>query len=330
MKQRIASVLTLVMCLGLTAAPARAEGPKAQASKAQVEEAQKHYQRGRELYEENDFAGALAEIRRAHDLAPNYKLLYDIAQICFQMQDYACALQTFNRYLVDGKADIAPQRKAEVQADLEKLKGRVAFVRITVSAPGAEILVDGVSVGKAPLTEPVMVNAGRREIAASLEGAGTAKKVVEVAGEDTASVSLELKAAEKDVILDGGSGGREPDRAEAGKGRVPWIPWAITGGLAVGAGVVGGLALSSSSDLRTKLDTFGTSRADLDAAHSKTKTLALTADVLVGLTGAMAVTSVILTVTSLRASSAPATPKAQVPSMHVGLGPGSVSISGSF
>jgi hypothetical protein len=328
MKQRIASVLTLVTCLGLAAVPARAEGPKAQVAKAQVEEAHKRYQRGRELYEENDFPGALAEIRRAYELAPNYKLLYDIAQICFQMQDYTCALKTFNRYLADGKADIAPQRKDEVQADIEKLEGRVAFLRITVNAPGAEIFVDGVSVGKAPMGEPVMVNAGRREVEASLAGSGTATKVVEIAGEETVSLSLELKAPGKDVILDGGSSGSEPDGAGAGKGkgRVPWIPWAITGGLAVGAGVVGGLALSSSSDLRTKLDTFGTSRADIDAARSKTGTLALTTDVLVGLTGAMAVTSAILTITS----SAGEMKKARANSVRVEVGAGSVSLSGSF
>jgi hypothetical protein len=199
-----------------------------------------------------------------------------------------------------------------------------------VSAPGAEILVDGVSVGKAPIAEPVMVNAGRRKVEASLAGSGTATKVVEVAGEDTASVSLDLKTTE-DVILDGGSGGRQPDDAGASKGgRVPWIPWAITGGLAVGAGVVGGLALSASSDLRTKLDTFGASRTDIDAARGKTRTLALTTDVLLGLTGAMAVTSVVVTVVSLRSSSADTTQKADGPSVRVGVGPGTVSFSGSF
>src|SRR6185503_10103767 len=102
---------------------------------------------------------------------PSYKLLYDIAQICFQMTDYPCALRTFTRYLEQGKGDVPAQRRDEVQADIEKLKARVALLRITTSKPGAEIFVDDVSVGKAPLAEPVMVSAGRRKVEARLAGA---------------------------------------------------------------------------------------------------------------------------------------------------------------
>src|SRR4051812_42949552 len=68
-------------------------------TKANIEEAQRRYVRGKDLYEENDFQAALVEFRRAYDLAPNYKLLYNIAQVCYQLQDYPGALRTFNKYL---------------------------------------------------------------------------------------------------------------------------------------------------------------------------------------------------------------------------------------
>lgn len=315
----------VVTALSLASAPARADTPKH--DKAQLEEAQRRYQRGRELYEESDFPGALAEIRRAHDLAPSYKLLYDIAQICFQMQDYPCALRTFTRYLDDGKGDVAAQRREEVQGDIERLKGRVARLRITVNKPGAEIFVDDVSVGKAPLSEPVMVSAGKRKVEARIAGSPPATRTLEVAGQDTADVPLEItgSAPEKD---DKGTVGA-PQATQ--KGGVPWLPWAVTGALAVGAGVTGALALSASSDLRTKLDTFGSTREDINDARSKTKALALTTDILFGLTGAAAVTSLVLTLTSSGGSSDAGEKKQAVKlPVRFGVGPGGASISGSF
>jgi hypothetical protein len=327
MKHRTSLGLAFVMiALSLASAPARADPPKP--DKAQLEEAQRRYQRGRELYEESDFQGALAEMRRAYDLAPSFKLLYDIGQVCFQMQDYPCALKTFTRYLNDGKGDIPAARREEVQADVERLKGRIAYLRVTVNKPDAEIFVDDVSVGKAPLSEPVMVSAGKRKVEARLTGAVPVARTIEVAGQDTVDVPLEIAGTSPSKIPAGGESAAPPPPQ---KGGVPWVPWVITGGLAVGAGVVGALALSSSSDLETKLDTFGSTRGDIDAARSKTTTLALTTDILLGLTGAMAVTSLVLTLTSSGGQSgADAKEKAAKLPVRLGVGPGSASISGSF
>jgi hypothetical protein len=325
MRYRIAA-LALAAGLGLATLPAHADAPKQAPTKAQIEEAQRHYQRGRELYDDNDFAGALVEIRRAYDTAPSYKLLYDIGQICAQMQDYACALRTFTRYLDEGKGEIPAQRRDDVQADIERLKGRVATLRITTTKPGAEILVDDVSVGTTPLPEGVMVSAGRRKITAKLQGAEPVTKVVEVAGQDNLDVALDLAAPAGDGKKSEAPPATQPESGR--KGGVPVVPWVITGVLAVGAGVTGGLAMGASSNLKTKLDTFGSTRPDIDDARSKTKTLALTTDVLFGVTAAMAVTSVILTVTS--GSKSASEKKAAALPVRAGVAPGAFVLSGSF
>ncbi len=85
--------------------------------------------------------------------------------------------------------------------------------------------------------------------------------------------------------------------------------------------------MSASSDYRAKLDTFGTTRADLDESYGSMKNMAIATDVLLGLTAAGAVTSIILTVTS--GSKAPAKTGAFGP-VKVAVGPGSVWINGSF
>lgn len=330
MKLTNALPLALFCAATLTVTPLLAgDGPAGAPTAAERDEAQRRYQRGRELYDENDFAAALVEIRRAYELVHSYKLLYDIGQICYQMQDYPCSLRSFTRYLEDGRDEIAAQRKADVQRDLERLKTRVATLRITTTRPGAEILVDDVSQGTTPLPAGVLVSAGRRKVTARIEGAAPLTKVIEVAGGDAMDVTLDVGA--------GGGAGAAPAATEgaptaspsvapstapvAGERKVPILPWVLTGAFAIGAGVTGGLALSASSDYKAKLDTFGTTRADLDSAGGTMRGLAIASDVFWGATAIAGVTALVLTIT---AGPSPKT------TARVSAGPGGVRVEGSF
>ncbi len=305
-----------------------------QPSAADIEEAKRRYQRGRELYEENDLKAALVEIQRAYDLAPNYKLLYDIGQICYQLPDYPCALRSFQKYLADGGENVPADKRAEVEKDISKLQGRVATLKITTNRPGAEILVDDVVVGTTPLAAPIIVGAGKRKVVARIAGSEPVTKALDVAGTDVVDVPLDFLASTPvDKPPPAGGDQKTPDpvkkpESDAGGGRsVPVVPWVITGVFAVGAGIAGGLALSASTDYRAKLDTFGTTRADLDEAYGSMKNRAVASDVLLGLTAAGAVTSIILTATS--GSKSPAKKAGCGPS-NVAVGPTGVWFKGSF
>ena len=170
-------------------APAQA---KQQPSKAEITEAQRRFQRATELYEENNLPGALAEFRKAYSLAPNYRVLYNIGQLCFLMQDSPCAYGAFSNYLEQGGAEIPEKRREEVQRDLARLQARVARLRIVADRVGADVTVDDVSVGTTPLNEPVLVAAGRPRIRVSLPGYAPVTRVVEVAGMETVKVDIHL------------------------------------------------------------------------------------------------------------------------------------------
>ncbi|WP_158502085.1 PEGA domain-containing protein [Vitiosangium sp. GDMCC 1.1324] len=330
----------LALVVGLWAGSAGAAGRKTP-TKATLEEAQSRYQRGRELYDENDFQAALVEFQRAYELAPSYRLLFNIAQVQYQLQDYANALGSFQQYLQEGEAELSGPRREEVQREIDRLEVRVARVRITVNKPGAEISVDDVPVGTAPLREPLLVNAGRRKVSVSLTGHVPVSRVVNVAGRDSIEVSLELVSTSAPVAAapspaasslppmppppqTRGSGATaEVAGSDAPRG-ASWVPWAATGGLAVASGVSALLTLNASNALREKRDTFGVSRGDLDAASSRTRTMALTTDVLTGATVVAAGISAYLTF--LRPSPAPTAPER----VRVGVGPGGVDVSGSF
>lgn len=162
----------------------------------QIDLAQSHFRRGVELFEEQDYTSALVEFRRAYETAPNWRVLYNIGNTCFQVNDYACALKAFEKYLAEGGSEIAATRKADVERDVGKLRARVARLTVTTNVPGAEVFVDEVSVGQTPLEAPVLVSAGRRKVTATYQGRSSAQRVVDVAGGDAVAVQLDLQAPE--------------------------------------------------------------------------------------------------------------------------------------
>ncbi|MEO5728428.1 MAG: PEGA domain-containing protein [Byssovorax sp.] len=300
---------------------AAAEGSPA-SPQGKVEEAKSHYRRARELYDENNFRGALVEMQRAYDLSRNAALLFDLGQIQYQLQDYPSALNAFTKYLASNKGDIPPARVAEVQKDIERLKGRIGSLRITSNKRGAQILVDDVVVGTAPLSEPVLVSAGRHKVVATADGQTTTPKVVDVAGAEAIEVSLAL-AEDAAAPRPSPAGVESPPSAKSGAGATVWVPWAITGGLAVATAVTGALALSKSSGLSSDLGTAGVTRAQIDDSRSATRTMALVSDVLLGTTVAAAGTSLVLTLMSRPANT-------QAGQVSVRFGIGSVDLQGTF
>ncbi len=308
------------LALALLGVPqlAAAEGPP----QGKVEEAKSHYRRARELYEENNFRGALVEMQRAYDLSGNAALLFDLGQIQYQLQDYPSALNAFTRYLASNKGDIPSARVAEVQKDIERLKGRIGSLRITSNRRGAQILVDDIVVGTAPLSEPVLVGAGRHKIVATADGQTTSPKVVDVAGAEAIEVSLALADGAPAPSPSRASVERSQDE-KPGVRAVVWVPWALTGGLAVATAVTGALALKKSGELSSDLTTAGATRAQIDDARSATRTMALVSDVLLGATVAAAGTSLVLTLVNR-----PAKPQAGQVSVRFGIG--SVGLQGSF
>src|SRR5580704_19513937 len=109
-----------------------------------IDEAKAHFKSGTDLYDENNFRGALVEFQRAYELAPSYRVLYNIGQVDMELADYAGALTAYRRYLREGGPDVPADRVREVTGELQRLKGRVGTI-IVQTAAGAEVLVDDLS-----------------------------------------------------------------------------------------------------------------------------------------------------------------------------------------
>jgi len=231
---RFVSVAFLLVALAAstTAAPAFAAPDSST-------EASEHFQRGVEFSKDGDFEAALVEFKRAYELSPNYRVLYNLGQTSRELRDYAGALRSFTQYLKEGGNE-APKHE-KVEAWIAELKGKVAYISVKSNVAGAEIAVDDVSVGPSPLKDPVIVNAGKRKVSATLSGYTPTQKYVDLAGTDSKTVTLELVqvGAQNPGGDKGRPGGDNGPIVPARKASpAPWIALAGTGAFAIATGVI--------------------------------------------------------------------------------------------
>ena len=304
---------------------------------ASVEKGRGHFQRGVELFREGDYRAALVEFKRSYESAPSYRILYNIGQTSFELQDYANALRAFERYLAEGGADVPPSRRTIVEGEIRKLQGRVARVDVEVTVAGAQITVDDAPIGTTPLNEPVLVSAGVRRIAAVKPPLVAAVRSVELAGGDRTKIVLKLE----DPPQAGAERPAEPNSGPAmpvnpattapqdtGPDRTPfWVALGVTGALGAGAAVSGLLALQANDKLKDKLDTsFPGNREDLDDSRSQLRTMSYLAD---GLTAATIIAAGVTVYLGFRGSRTPRVEGRAAP-VQLGARPGGVSLKVTF
>jgi hypothetical protein len=209
--------------------------------------------------------------------------------------------------LSEGGARVPEARRTQVEADLEKLRARVARVEVATDVARADVFVDDVAMGTTPLTSALVVSAGRRKLSVAKSGYATATRWLDLTGGDTSHVNVELgestahgappagsvapnaprsprgslsTVSASGAQIDSANSDSAPDVAR-GHG-VLWGGWAIAGSLAVAAGVTGALAVASSRELVDERGQRGASRAELDRRAGEVRDLALATDVLAG------------------------------------------------
>ena len=332
-------LLCSLLGLGVPVGVVHAE-PAAQA------EGRAHFKRGVDFYKEGDYRSAMIEFKRAYELAPNYKVLYNLGQTSLELQDYAAALRSFERYLSDGGKDVAAARRAQVEGDIEKLKKRVARIEVTTNVPDAEVFLDDVSVGKTPLSAPIAVSAGRRKVSAVKAGI-TAMRVVDIAGGDSLTVALEI--VEPTMVTQApapSAPSRSPEPssspartaeplqtsiflssappAQSSGSTGVWIGITATGVLAAGTVATGLLALNAKKDFDNTVARYGVDPQTVDDARQKTRTLALVTDILGGAT--------ILTggITIIAAAASGGRSKESTRALRLDVAPSGLLASGTF
>lgn len=310
------AIVASISTLGLLAiAPSRAAEPTA----AELTEAHTRFDKGLALFREGAFEAAAAEFERAYQLAPSFKILYDLGLAYARGHDPAAALRTFERYLRDGAESVPADRRASVERELADLQSRVARIRVEASVAGAAISLDDVGVGAAPLAEPLVVNPGRHRVAARVGDGTPVVEQVSVVGGESRTVAFALvdraMAPHPEASTSASAGAStstnaapiastppspaittsasasaavappQPPTRGASRTTIAWISSAIA--LAGGA-TLGGMALYESHQLSIARGADGQTRDGLDDLRTRTRVFAAGADVLFGTSIALA------------------------------------------
>ena len=257
---------------------------------------------------------------RAYREAPSPKILSNLGLCAMMLERDGEAIEAYSRYLTKVK-DIDPRERDKIGKDLEILEARGGTVKLTVS-PAEALLVDT----RVPASGPEVVNrypiedgamtlrlrAGTHRIELSAEGYRPAELTVEIDARETISRAVDLAplgevsppapappapAASPAPATPAGPP-VSPGTSEAGGGpsAAAIVTLVLTGAVAVGAGVTGGLALKAKADYES-YETGG-DRADAESVRSTGETLNIVTDVLIGTAAAGAVVTLVLLLTT--------------------------------
>jgi PEGA domain-containing protein len=132
--------------------------------------AREHYAHGLEFVARGQLDDAVVEFEAAYRIRPNYLVQYNLGQAYLELGNPGLALRAFETYLKDGGLEVPPGRRREVQALLALCKKRVGYISFDVDRPGAEVLVDGRSIGKSPVGGALALAIGTHGVTATAPG----------------------------------------------------------------------------------------------------------------------------------------------------------------
>lgn len=214
----VALVGVLALCSAL---PAHAADAPPDPKKA---EAAQRFDRGLQLFDDGDTAGALAEFKRTYELVPNPVVLFNIGLVYAAMGRPVNAVDALEKVMQTPDKLSTDQRERATRT-LNDQRARIGRLMVTTVPEGARIDIDNVESARTPLTAPIRISEGSHIIGAVAEGYAPDRKEVVVAGNSDATVSFELvstqgkqianltvrsRIAGADVIIDNKPAGKTP------------------------------------------------------------------------------------------------------------------------
>ncbi|HEX5744704.1 MAG TPA: TonB-dependent receptor [Archangium sp.] len=195
--------------------------PTAARANNTADEADVAFEVGNEAYAQGHYVEALRSYFTSYRLVPNRNVLFNIARCYEALTRYNEAYRYYN--------DLAQERlsnsdEAEVRRALERLRPKVALVRVTTEPPGAEVLVDREDLGIRGLSpQTLALTPGRHKVMVRKEGYRRAEETVYVARGRSATQEFKLELITGTVELTGTPEGAEVYESQEGPvvGRVP-------------------------------------------------------------------------------------------------------------
>jgi len=302
--------------------------------------AKEHFATGLKFYEDGDYSLALIEFERAYSYVPDFRVLYNIGQVSIQLARYARAAQALQQYLASGGNKIPAARIAAVQSDLKMLENRTAHLTVKCNVEGAEVYLDETLLGKTPMDEPILVDAGEHRIMVQRPGYLTRSEPLVLAGRDESTLQLDLteerpiRTVPENPIVPAPSTAppyatpiAPAPVAPPRKNEMLYVGWGATGLLTVGWAVTGYIGIKAADDLHNALR-YTATESELQSLKSKARGWLLAADII----GAAAIVTggTTLYFTLKRPSREQPPTKPQVSDLRLGFSGGAAQFTAAF
>ena len=273
-----------------------ARSPSASAEDVKITpEARKHFAAGVALLKDPDgarYEEAYGEFKAAYAASPSWKVLGNLGIAAMKLERDGEAIAAFQKYLEEGKKELDPSERADVERDLNTLRASTAQVVIT-TVPASVAVSDertpaqGSAIRNRYQAENgslrISVRPGHHLFTASAPSKTAQSWEVDLEPSSTKSYSFDLDhAVARPAPAAAPAPAAVPPPATASARPAPtsvYIGLAATGAFAIGAGVTGGLALKKNSDYEAA---NGQDEQQAKSLRDSTKTLNLVTDVLIG------------------------------------------------
>jgi hypothetical protein len=198
-------------------------------------EARAAFERGRDLFEHDDFATAHAKFRQAYDLAKSPRLLWNMAACSAKLKRYARAIGEVDRYLDAGGVSLSPDAQDRARAFSNEMKSYVTEATVRVSPSDSALSVDDEPRPLRAGTATLFLEIGKHGLRVEKDGFESVSRSVDVGDIGKMAIRIDLVPAGR--VAPWSAASSLPADAPSKSERPLW-PW-LTGGavLAVGAGL---------------------------------------------------------------------------------------------
>jgi hypothetical protein len=231
--------------------PGAAPAPGGAIDAASLARQRKFYDQGNKFYDEGKLPQAEAAYLEAWKIKKSFDVAGNLGNLEADMNRPRQAAEFLSFALREFPAGGKPALRDALVKRLAEMQQKVGTLRIQVNVPQAEVLLDGVSIGPAPIANEVFAEAGSHMVVARAEGYPQVQVTITVAKGKAQDVPITLVPVSSNKTL-----------IYAGAG--------VAGLGVVLAGVFGGLSASKTSSASSQVDALqktGGATACLSAAN---------------------------------------------------------------
>jgi hypothetical protein len=263
-----------------------------------TDEARRHFTAGVSMLKDPDgarYEEAYHEFKVAYEASPSWKILGNLGISAMKLERDGEAIDAFTRYLAEGKKDIDPSERADMERDLSTLRASAVNVALTTTPAEVAVVDERMPVQGSPVRNryqsqggslKLLIHPGHHVMTATIDG--KPPLTFEFDAEPGSSKQHDFNfdvapaaapAAPAPVAPPPVTNSPPP---ATGSRPVPtgvWVGLAATGAFALGAGVTGVIALGKNSDYQ---NANGHDAAKAKSLQDDTKTFNLVTDVLIG------------------------------------------------